>query len=446
MQVTEFASVGRDLPYAKEKIDAVYRRVTWRLIPLLFICNVLAFLDRINIGYAHLQMKHDLALSDAAYGLGASAFFIGYLMFEVPSNLLLERIGARKTIFRIMFLWGLTSAAMMFVETPLQFAAVRFLLGVFEAGFFPGMVLYLTYWFPSARRSGIMGVLLTSVVAAGLIAGPLSTGIMTKLDDVMGLQGWQWMFVLEGLPSSLLAFAVLLFLPNRPSDATWLTDEEKNFIVNQIKLDERGRVTSGHKGLRDILRNPLIYVLVVINFAVLAGGYTLNFWFPSLMRGFGITDIMQIGIYAVIPNLCGAIAMVWWGRRSDRKLERRWHFAVGAWVAAFGFAATTFQNGYLAWSLFALSIAFVGQAAITPLFWSVPTAILDGRTAAAGIALVSSLSNFGPLLAPSMIGIVKTTTGSMSFGLYAIAVLLVMAGALMVLAVPKRSLHETRAG
>ncbi|VWC32198.1 MFS transporter [Burkholderia lata] len=428
----------------KARSDAIYRKVTWRLIPFLFMCYLLSFLDRINIGYAQLQMRQDLDLSDAAYGLGAGIFFVGYLFFEVPSNLLLERIGARKTISRIMFLWGFASAAMAFVQTPAHFYVVRFLLGAFEAGFFPGVVLYLTYWYPSARRAAVIAILLTTLIVAGLIAGPLSAAIMTGFHNSNGFRGWQWMFLLEGLPSPLLAVVAFFYLTDKPSEARWLTDDEKRLLAIELENDKKLRDGTGHTGWREILRNRNVIVLCVIYFCVLAGGYTLAFWLPLILRGFGVNDIMHIGLYALIPNSCGAVAMVWWGRRSDRKLERRWHFALGALVAASGFLSLTFAKGSLPFALAALCIAYAGMSAISPLFWSVPTGILSRTSAAVGIALISSLGQFGAVFAPWMIGLVKVRTGEIKFGLYLIAALLILGGLLMIIAIPAKAIREQR--
>ncbi|NHV25887.1 MFS transporter [Burkholderia sp. D-99] len=428
------------------RADAIYRKVSWRLIPFLFLCYALSFMDRINIGYAQLQMRQDLDINEAIYGLGAGIFFIGYLLFEVPSNLMLERYGARKTIARIMFMWGLVSATMAFVRTPTEFYVVRFLLGVFEAGFFPGVILYLTYWYPSARRSSVVAVLMTSLVVSGVVAGPSSTAIMTGLHDALGFRGWQWMFLLEGLPSSVIAVAAFFYLTDKPADANWLTTDEKAFLIRQVDNDKKLHGEPARSSWAGgVFRNPRIYVLVAINFAVMAGGYSLTFWFPLIVKSFGVKDILHVGLYAVIPNCLGAVAMIGWGRRSDRKLERRWHFACGALVAAGGFFALTFSNGSLVMALISLCVAYMGMAAITPLFWSVPTVMLSRSSAAVGIALISSVSQLGAAFAPWMIGVIKLRTGSFQYGLGVIAVLLVLSAILMIAAIPVHAVRERRA-
>ncbi|WP_431207903.1 MFS transporter [Burkholderia cepacia] len=428
----------------ERRSDAVYRKVSWRLIPFLFLCQLLSFLDRINIGYAQLQMRHDLNLSDAAYGLGAGIFFVGYLIFEVPSNVLLERIGARKTIARIMFLWGGASAAMAFVQTPAHFYVARFLLGVFEAGFFPGVILYLTYWYPSARRAVVIAILMTTIVIAGLIAGPVSAAIMTGLHNSMGFRGWQWLFLLEGLPSSLLAVAALFYLADKPSEARWLTDDEKMLLADELENDKKLRDGTSHAGWRQVVANKNLIVLCVIYSSVLAGGYTLAFWLPLIIKGFGVNDVMHIGLYALIPNSFGAVAMVWWGRRSDRKLERRWHFALGALVAASGFFSLTLAGGSLPFAITALCIAYIGMLSISPLFWSVPAAMLSRTSSAVGIALISSLGQFGAVFAPWMLGLVKVKTGDIRYGLYVIAAYVILGGLLMIIAIPAKAIREQR--
>jgi D-galactonate transporter len=429
-------------PHARDAVAAAYRKVTWRLIPFLFLCYVLSFLDRINIGYAQLQVKQDLALSDAAYGLGASVFFIAYVLFEVPSNVLLARIGARRTLFRIMFLWGLASAAMMFVQTPLQFALVRFLLGAFEAGFFPGVVLYLTYWYPSGRRSRITALFMLGLIVAGLMAGPLSTGIMTGLHGVQGLRGWQWMFLLEGLPSTLLGIVAWFYLTDRPEDAKWLSADEKAVLRHNLEADRSVRQHAAKDSWKRAVRDSRVYLLSLINFCAVAAGYAVTFWLPVIIKGFGVTDIMHVGLYSTLPYLLGGAAMLFWGQHSDRKLERRWHFAIGAVVAAVGFYMVTASAGHLLLAMISISIAFAAVVAILPIFWTIPPLLLSGSGAAVGVALINALSATGGIVAPWMIGVVKTSTGSINNALYVIAAALLIGAALMVWAVPAKLLRE----
>src|SRR5688572_24710216 len=331
-------------------IDATYRKVTWRLVPFLFLCYVVAFLDRINIGYAQLQMKQSLPFSDAVYGLGAGIFFIGYFLFEVPSNLMLAKVGVRKTLLRIMSLWGLVAAAMMFVSTPTMFYVLRFLLGVFEAGFFPGVLLYLTYWYPNARRGRIIALFMSATAIAGIVAGPLSGGIMKYMDGMNGWAGWQWLFLVQGVPATLLGIVAFFFLQDKPEDARWLKPAEKAIVRAQLDADQ-GAAGASHGSFLRLLRDPKVYVLSLIYFLLLGAAYAIIFWVPTVIRSWGVTDVLQIGLYAAIPNLIGAIAMVLVARHSDAKMERRWHLIGCVLLASVGMLLTVMVKGNLALSL-----------------------------------------------------------------------------------------------
>ena len=285
------ASGTQPAPPKTSAVDALYSKVSWRIIPLLLICYMVAYLDRINIGYAQLQMKQVLTFSDAVYGLGAGIFFIGYFLFEVPSNLLLEKIGARKTLLRIMFCWGLVAAAMMFVQTPMQFYMVRFLLGVFEAGFFPGIILYLTFWYPSARRGQMIAIFMAATSVAGVIAGPLCGGIMKYLDGANGLAGWQWLFVVQGLPASLLGIVAYFYLQDKPEDARWLSASEKKVLQANLDNDQKNVASASHASLGQMLRDRKVYVLALVYFLLLGATYTMVFWVPTLVKSWGVTDL-----------------------------------------------------------------------------------------------------------------------------------------------------------
>lgn len=427
---------------SSDETAGIYRKITLRLIPFLFICYVAAYLDRINIGFAQLQMKQDLGFSDAVYGLGAGIFFLGYMLFEVPSNLLLAKIGARKTLLRIMVIWGLISASMMFVQTPTQLYIARFLLGVFEAGFFPGVILYLTYWYPSGMRARIIAFFMSGIAIAGILGGPLSGWIMNDLAGVNGWKGWQWMFLLEGLPAVGLGILVLFILADRPSDANWLSAREKEIVKETLEQDQRGLGVSHHASLRHVLRDPKIYLLSFAYFTFIAGTYVITFWLPTIIKGFGITDPMRIGLLTAIPYIAGAIGMVVISKHSDKTRERRWHTAVCAFVGAAGLIAATLLNGDLTWALLALAIATIGILATMPLFWAMPTAYLSGAAAAGGIALINSLGLIGGFVSPFVIGWIKTTTGSVNNGLYFMSALLVLGGVVLLIGVPATALRE----
>ncbi|MBR8248164.1 MFS transporter [Burkholderia cenocepacia] len=413
----------------------LFRKITWRIVPFLFLCYVVSFLDRINIGFAQLQMKHDLGFSDAMYGLGAAVFYVGYVCCEVPSNMLLARFGARRTFTRIMLLWGLASTGMMFVSQPSHFYVLRFLLGVFEAGFFPGIVLYLTYWFPANRRAAAISVFFAGVAVAGVLGGLLSGWIMRDMSGVLGLHGWQWMFAIEGAPAILLAFVAFTLLVDRPQDAPWLTSDEKARVA---ALCAEGRAHgNAHDGrsVMTALANPRVYLFAFIYFSLTCASLTLNFWMPLMIRDFGVTDVVAVSLYTVVPNAVGAVGLVLIARRSDRTGERRKHFACCTIGGGLALAALTLHLHSFAAMLACLSIAATLIFAALPIFWAVPTRYLSGNAAAAGIALISSIGITSGIVSPWVIGMIRTRTGSMDLAVYLLAALLVASGVALMLGV-----------
>jgi D-galactonate transporter len=425
---------------------SIYRKVNLRLVPFLFICYVAAYLDRINIGFAQLQMKQDLGFSDAVYGLGAGIFFFGYALFEVPSNLLLEKIGARKTLIRILVLWGLTSAGMMLVTTPTQLYVTRFLLGLFEAGFFPGIILYFTYWYPTHMRAKIIALFMSGMAVAGIIGGPLSGWIMNDLAGVNGWKGWQWMFLLEGLPSVLLGLTAWYLLCDRPAEANWLSAHEKDLIDRTLQRDRQALGPAHHGSLRQALRDPTIYILAFAYFTFIAGTYVITFWLPTMVKSFGVSNPLEIGALTAIPYVIGAIGMVALGKHSDRTRERRWHCAGAAFLGGAGLIAASLLTGQLAGALLALSFATIGIFATMPLFWSIPTAYLSAPAAAGGIALINSLGLVGGFVSPFVIGWVKASTGSVNYGLYIVTGLMVLGALALLLGVSSKVLQEPLRG
>jgi D-galactonate transporter len=415
--------------------EALYSKVSWRIIPLLLVCYMVAYLDRINIGYAQLQMKQVLSFGDAVYGLGAGIFFIGYFLFEVPSNLMLEKIGARKTLLRIMSCWGLVAAAMMFVQTPTQFYVLRFLLGVFEAGFFPGIILYLTYWYPSARRGQMIAIFMAATTMASGIAGPLCGGIMKYLDGANGLAGWQWLFLVQGLPATLLGIVAYFHLQDKPEDAHWLSASEKTALRNNLVHDQENVASSSHASLGQMFRDRRVYVLALVYFLLLGATYTMIFWVPTLIKSWGVADLMQIGLYSALPSLVGVFGMILIGRHSDKHGERRWHFAASVVLAAIGLGITTMTQGNLGMSLAALSLAVIGIASATPLFFTIATEYLSKAAAAGGIALISSLGNLGAAASPAVTGAINARTGSPVYSMYLVMALYLLAGIILLLAV-----------
>ena len=416
----------------------LYGRVTQRLIPLLFACYVAAFLDRVNVGFAKLQMLADLRFSETVYGLGAGIFFIGYFLFEIPSNIILHRIGARLWIARVMLTWAVISAAMVFVTTPTGFYVLRFLLGVAEAGFFPGVIYYLTNWYPSDRRAAIVALFMTGIPIAGVIGGPLSGWILKAMAGVQGLAGWQWLFLLEALPSFILGVVVLLYLDDGIAGARWLTAEEKEILGSRIAED---RTHAKAHSLLAGVANPRVWFLAFIYFCLIAGLYGAGFWIPTLIQRTGVASTLAIGLLTVLPNAVAAVMMVAISRRSDRTRERRWHLVVPALVGAAGWIVTVRYGGDTAIALVGMSLAMAGVTTSLAQFWSLPTAILTGAAAATGIALINSIGNLSGFLGPWVIGWLVDRTGSTDVGVYALAGVMAI-GSLLVLTIPARVVNR----
>ncbi|HKC48815.1 MAG TPA: MFS transporter [Gemmatimonadales bacterium] len=411
----------------------LYARVTRRLIPLLFCCYVAAYLDRVNIGFAKLQMLTDLRFSETIYGLGAGIFFIGYFLFEIPSNIILHRVGARRWIARVMLSWAVISASMVFVTTPRVFYILRFLLGVAEAGFFPGVILYLTYWYPAARRAGVIALFMTGIPIAGVIGGLLSGWILKAMVGVHGLAGWQWLFLLEALPSLVLGAAVLAYLDNGIDEARWLTVEEQAYLARRVAEDQQD--VSSH-ALRDGLTNPRVWVLAAIYFCLIAGLYGAGFWLPTLIARTGVQSPLEIGILTVLPNAAGAIAMVAISRRSDAARERRWHLVTPALIGAAGWLLTVLFGANSAVAVAGMTLAMAGVTTSLSQFWCLPTALLASAAAATGIALINSIGNLAGFVSPLAIGWISDRTGSTDMGVYTLAGVMCI-GSLLVLTIPK---------
>ncbi|CAM4188650.1 MFS transporter [Bordetella muralis] len=420
--------------------DATYTKVIWRLLPFLFICYVCAYLDRVNVSFAKLQMLDDLNMSEAVYGLGAGIFFVGYLMFEVPSNLILLRVGARRWIARIMVTWGLISAAMMFVTTPTMFYVMRFLLGVAEAGFIPAILLYLTYWFPSSRRSKVTALFLTGIPMSGVIGGPLSGWIMESFGGHHGLAGWQWLFLLEGLPTIALGVVAFFFLDDRVSDAKWLSAEEKQIIQRNLENDASpGRMHS----LRDGLLSPRVLLLGLIYFCFTMGLYGVSFWLPSLIKASGVSNTLDIGLLTAVPYAAATIAMILVGQSSDAHGERRWHLALPGLIGAIALCVSITQAHSVVWAMLALTVGTMGVMTTISQFWAVPPAILGGAAAAAGIALANSIGSISGVVSPYLIGWFQTTTGSTGGGILGIAASMIL-GSILIFLVPASSVNHAR--
>jgi MFS transporter, ACS family, tartrate transporter len=409
------------------------RKVAKRLLPFIFLLYVICLIDRVNLSFAALTMNRDLGLNAYAYGLGASIFFIGYFIFEVPSNLLLDRVGARLWITRIMISWGLASAAMAFVTGEISFLTVRFLLGFFEAGFFPGMILYLTFWFPSAYRARVIAAFMLAIPVTGVIGGPLATSLL-ELDGLWGLTGWQWMFLVEGIPAALMGFVVLGFMTDRPSSANWLQLAEKQWLETTLQR-ERDAVEAEHSRLSlwQALIDPRVLALSLVYFGIATATYGVVYFLPQIIKGWGLSNL-QTGFVSSIPDIVGTIGMVVWGHFSDRSADRRRSAATALIVCTVGLIGLG-MFGASAWSLVAMAMVSVGINASRPLFWALPSLFLSRTAAAGAIALINALGNLGGIAGPTMLGWVKEATGSFSGGLYFLAGCTFVAAVVILMAV-----------
>ncbi|UCZ74652.1 MFS transporter [Dickeya zeae] len=418
----------------------VYRKIAWRLIPFLCLCYLAAYLDRINIGLAKLQMANQLALSDIAFGLGAGLFFVGYILFEVPSNLILQRVGARLWIARIMISWGLLSAGTLFVTTPGQFYVLRFLLGAAEAGFLPGVLFYLTRWFPSWRRGRIISLFMIGLPLSSVVGAPLSGFIMSHFDSAYGLHGWQWMFLLEGLPSVLLGVLTFWLLPENIEHAHWLNEAERMQVRADLAIDTREAPYLKHR-FRDGFLNLKVWMLGGIDFSILLCAYAMGFWLPTFIKQAGVADIGQIGVLTALPSIAALAGMVLLGASSDRLRERRWHIIVPFWLGAAAMAASTFFTHNIVMTVLLFSVAQAAIIGTVPVFFSLPATFLTGTAAATGFALACSLANIAGLVSNSIMGFAMELTGSGNGALWFFAFCLLLSS-LLVVALPAKLVNR----
>ena len=421
----------------RSELDNIYKKIFLRLIPFLMVLWILAWIDRVNIGFVKLTMLDDLKWSEAVYGLGAGIFFLGYFFFEVPSNLLLQKIGAKKTIMRITIGWGITSIVMMFVSSPAMFYFLRFLLGVFEAGFYPGIILYLTYWFPNDRRARAFGMFMSASALAGVIGGPLAGFIMNNLDGVNGWHGWQWVFLLEGIPSLLAGIVTYFYLTDRPEQAHWLTQRERELVRADLERDAQSLGQREHSMLA-ALKDSKIWLLILIYFCIIAANSSLTFFGPSLVKEVGFTNPLTVGWIMAAAYLFGAAGMILNGARSDKQQESRYHCGIAAALGSVSILAVALvlKTSPLL-TLAALTLAIVGTMSAIPVFWQMPNRFLSGTAAAGGVALINSIANLAGFGAPSMLGAIKTSTGLLSPGLYIVAAVEVCAAILIIAFVPR---------
>jgi len=395
------------------------RKVSWRLLPLIVVIYFIAYMDRTNVSFASLSMNKDLGFSAYIYGWGAGIFFLGYFLFEVPSNVILEKTGARIWIARIMVTWGIAAAVMAFVTGPVSFLTLRFLLGVAEAGFFPGMILYFTYWFPSQYRARVISALFIAVPGANALTAIIS-GAVLEMDGLLGVRGWQWVFIVEAVPAILLAFAVLALMTDRPAKANWLEPEERDWLEGVLEAERARKVKAhGEFTLFQALTNPTVLLLSSIYFTVVTATYGITFFLPPILKGLGLSNF-GTGLATALPYTIGTIGMLIWSWSSDRHSERRMHFVVACLLATAGLIAVGWFSGSY-WAILAMSFAAVGLYGSKPSFWPLPSTFLTGAAAAGGIALVNSIGNLGGFVGPYVVGWIKDATGSFDAGLYFLA-------------------------
>ncbi|MFJ3371520.1 MFS transporter [Pseudomonas sp. NPDC086251] len=419
--------------------ESTFKKIMWRFMPLLFLCYVVSYLDRINVGFAKLTMLNDLSFSNAVYGLGAGIFFIGYFFAEVPSNMILHRVGARRWIARIMITWSLISAATALVQTPLQFYVLRFLLGIAEAGFFPGIVLYLTLWFPAHRRGKMVALLMAGNPVSGILSGLVSGYILHTMNAVHGLAGWQWLFIIEAAPALILGVVVLYFLTDKVDDAQWLNTAEKTLVAEEIKQDNSNKT---HSSVRQGLLGGRVWLMCGILFLLVMGTSTIGFWQPSIISNSGITDPRMIGLISAVPYVAALLGMYLAGRSSDRRRERRWHAVIPLLVAVPGFLICAFFPSTPWLAIIGLIIATAGIITSLPMFWALPTSFLGGAGAAAGIALINSTGNLASFAGPALLGWLKDLTQSMTSGLVIVSICVFVSAMIIVLFVPAKMVNR----
>ena len=431
--------------YSAQDERAAYRKVTWRIMPFLFVCYVFAYMDRVNVGFAKLQMQRDLSMSDAVYGIGAGIFFLGYFIFEIPANMIMQRVGARLWLGPIMILWGVVAACTMFVRSATSFYVLRFVLGIVESGFFPGVILYLTYWYTRQHRAKMVAAFMTAIPLSGVLAGPISGAILAFAADAGGLRAWQWLFLLEGIPSILAGAVTVFFLDNNPSRAKWLTSEERGLLLDRLEREEATKRSEGESRHRliDAFKSGQVWLLCVVYFGFVMGNYGLWFWLPQMIKDTLTKDPWKIGLVSVIPWAASAIVMVVYAHHSDITGERRWHLALAGILGGVAFSASRLPGIPGALSLAAIVLAAIAVMCCQSTFWALPTSILSGSAAAGGIAWINSVGNLAGYVSPFIVGHILDATGSMTLALLVVSASCLMSG-LVVLQVAKPKKDRTR--
>ena len=421
--------------------ENAWKRAVWRILPILMVSYIFAYLDRINVGIAKLQMSSELSFSETVYGLGAGIFFIGFFFFQIPSNIILQRFGARRLLAALLICWAVIAPLTALVNTPFQFYTVRFLLGLTESGFYPGVILYLSFWFPSYRRGKMFALFAAAVPLSGLLGGPISGWIMESFHDVQGLAGWKWLFILQGTPSLLVGLLLLKLLPDRINDAHWLSREEKAIMNARVQEDAVEETTVEQATLGAVLRNGKLWLLTLIYFCLIAGFYTVSFWLPTLVRNAGVDDVLTVGLLTAIPYAAAILTMLVASRSADKHRERRWHLAVIAIMSGVGMVISALYADNIWIAMIGLTLGAAGGLSTLPLFWSLPTAFLGGTMAAIGIALINSFGNLAGFVAPYLMGFLTDLTHSTLTGMLIISCTLFV-GAAAIFLIPGRVVNR----
>jgi len=419
---------------------AIYRKITWRIMPFLFLCYVLAYVDRVNVGFAKLQMQQDLGMSDSVFGFGAGIFFLGYFLFEVPANMMLQKIGARLWIGPIMMAWGIVSACTLFARGTASFYALRFLLGIVECGFFPGVILYLTFWYTQKHRARMMAIFMSAVPVSSILAGPVSGWILSRMTGVGHLAAWQWLFLVEGIPSVLVGLVTLYFLTDRPSKAGWLNEGEKKLVLLRLEEEEELKKKAGQSRhrLADAFRSAPVWLISLAYFGMTAGNYGITFWLPQVIKETITKNPQTIGWISTLPGIASLIAMFLWGHHSDKTRERRWHMVTASIIGAAAFAFSAWPGISGTAGIAALTLASAALMCQFAVFWSIPTAILSGAAAAAGIAWINSIGNLAGYVSPFAVGVLRDWTHSMIPALLALCGAQLLAAAMILLVTRKK--------
>jgi MFS family permease len=436
-------SISADLAELNKKtLDSVYKKITLRMIPFLFVCYLFNYLDRVNVGFAKLQMLGDLHMSETAYGLGAGIFFIGYVLCGVPSNLMLYKVGARRWLALTMVAWGILSTSLMFIHNANEFYLVRLLTGASEAGFFPGLVMYFSSWYPSDRRGRVLALFMSAIPLSGVLGGPFSGWILSHFADVHGsIAPWQWLFLLQGLPTVVLGICMLFLLNDSVAQAKWLTEDERSLVQHTLIEDEKTRPSTVSDSFLAVLGNPSIWILGLIYFCIQSGVYAIGFWLPSIIQASGIKDPGAIGWLSAIPYLAACIFMVMVGRSADRRRERRWHLSVPMLMEVGGLiiAANFASNPAIA--ILGLTLAAAGVLTALPMFWPLTGGYLSAAALAGGLALINSMGQVAGFASPYFVGWIKDATSSTNVALYILACVMVC-GVLLVLRMPARMVNR----